>query len=136
MIIGNFSKIFYIYALALVFTYFCFELMGLPYVYLFGQGDLWDEAAGALIGGPTAFLFFAYFCLVFFFGLKRTILNIIIYATPALVVLLLEYWFYPQSDFLMGFIFLGFYYPFVFGFLGLGLGLLARRLYTISRGQF
>ena len=130
MTISNFSKIFYIYAVALVLTFFTFKLVGMPYAYIFGRGDLWDQAVGALIGIPTAFLLFIYFCLVIFFGFKRTALNIITYIIPALTVLFLEYWFYPQPDFLTGFMSLAFYYPFIFGFIGLGLGLLARRLYT------
>jgi len=128
MTISNFSKIFYIYAVALALTYFSFELMGLPYYYLFGQGDSWDQVAGALIGIPTAFIFFTYFFLVFFFGFEKRIFNVTVYIVPALAVLLLEYWFYPQSGFLMGFILLGFYYPFIFGAIGLGLGWGIRRI--------
>ncbi len=96
---------------------------------------MWDHAAGALIGIPTAFLFFTYFLLIFYFGFEKKTSNIVTYTIPALAVFLFEYWFYPQPGFLMGFVLLGLYYPFMFGLFGLGLGLLIRKGFDRLRSR-
>lgn len=98
-------------------TWFTFEPIGRLYLNLFKPSGFWGFGGevAVIAGIPATFLFFCFMGIVLFWHFHKWFLYII----PGVVVLLTSVYIDP----------IHFYFPLVFGFIGLGLGLLVRRLY-------
>ena len=107
-------KLIYILILSVGFSVLTFEFFGSFYRQVYGVNV--TSGFDTLLGIPIAYLFFVLFLTPLFF-LRP---NKWLFVTLSIPAIAFEIMFDPFHI----------YFPFIFGFIGLGLGLLARRLYT------
>ncbi|PJE74613.1 MAG: hypothetical protein COV01_01105 [Candidatus Taylorbacteria bacterium CG10_big_fil_rev_8_21_14_0_10_41_48] len=108
-------KFISIVILGILFSYFTFRFFGYLYIKVFNPVGSWLDFS-ELYGLPIAYLFFVLFLTPLFF-LRPNKWLFVILSIPAIAF---EIIFDPFHI----------YFPFIFGFIGLGLGLLARHIYT------
>ena len=103
-----------IFLSGVVFSFLTFEFFGSFYRQIYGVNV--TSGFDTLLGFPVAYLLFVFFLMPLVLPKSNKWLFVIL-SIPAIAF---EIMFDP----------LHIYFPFIFGFIGLGLGLLARRLYT------
>lgn len=103
-----------VFLLGVVFSFLTFEFFGAFYRQIYGVNV--TSGFDTLLGFPAAYLLIIFFLIPLVF----TNLNKWLFVILSIPAIAFEIMFDP----------LHIYFPFFFGFIGLGLGLLVRRLYT------